>query len=250
MRLGMVLLVLALLGGCSAVQEEKENLRSASEYNTQLGLAYLRQGRDQMAMEKLRKAVAQDPQNAQAYHYLAVLYQKLGESKKADEAYGKALRNAPNDPNLLNNYGTFLCEEGKYDPAIKLFQQVLKDPLYPARQPVYENIGLCAQQKGDIELAEKYLLKSLKANPRAAKSLLAMGQIRFDQGDTAAARRYLYDYLAVARHNAKSLWLGVLLAAKAGNKDRLASYKLLLKGKYPDSPQTARLKKLEAEGRL
>ncbi len=250
MRLGALLLILALLGGCSAAREEQEKLQTASEYNTELGLAYLRQGRDQMAMDKLLKATRQDPRNAQAHHYLAVLYQKLGENDKAEKEYWLALRNAPNDPNLLNNYGAFLCGQGKYDRAIKQFLKVLDDPLYPARQPVYENIGLCAQEKGDIRMAEEYLLKSLKANPRSPKSLLAMGQIRFDQGDYAGARQYLYDYLAVARHNAESLWLGVLLAAKAGNKDRLASYSLLLKGKFPDSPQTAKLKKLEAEGKL
>lgn len=246
----LLLLMLALLGACSAAREEQQKRQTASEYNTELGLAYLRQGRDQMAMEKLRKAVEQDPKNAQAHHYLAVLYQKLGENDKADQAYWKALRYAPKDPNLLNNYGAFLCGQGKYDRAIRLFRKVLEDPLYPARQAVYENIGLCAQQKGDLKLAEEYLRKSLKANPRAPKSLLALGQIRFDQGDAAAARQYLYDYLAVARHNAESLWLGVLLAAKTGNKDRLASYKLLLKGKFPDSPQTAKLKKMEAEGKI
>ncbi len=252
MRRPLLLLLMLglLLGGCSTAQEEQEKLQTASEYNTELGLAYLRQGRDQMAMEKLRKAVEQNPKNAQAHHYLAVLYQKLGENRKADQAYWAALQYTPDDPNLLNNYGAFLCGRGKYDKAIQMFRRVLKDPLYPARQAVYENIGLCAQQKGDIKLAEEYLQKSLKANPRAPKSLLALGQIRFDQGDTAAARQYLYDYLAVARHNAESLWLGVLLAAKAGNKDRLASYKLLLKGKFPDAPQTARLRKLEAEGKL
>ncbi len=250
-RLGSFLLVLVLLAGCSsAAQEEREKLRTASEYNTELGLAYLRQGRDQAAMDKLKKAIEQDPQNANAHHYLAVLYQKLGEAKKADREYWQALQYAPDDPNLLNNYGAFLCARGHYDKAISLFRRVLKDPLYPARQSVYENIGLCAQQKGDVKLAEEYLLKSLRANPRAPKSLLAMGQIRFDQGDLAGARQYLYDYLAVARHNAESLWLGVLLAARSGNKDRLASYSLLLKGKFPDSPQAEKLRKLEAAGKL
>ncbi len=250
MRLLPGLLVLALLAGCSAAQEEQAQLKTASEYNTELGLAYLRQGRDQAAMDKLKKAIEQDPKNANAHHYLAVLYQKLGEEKKADREYWSALQYAPEDPNLLNNYGAFLCGRGQYDKAIALFRKVLKDPLYPAKAAVYENIGLCAQAKGDIETAEQYLLKTLRANPRAAKSLLALGQIRFDQGDLAAAQQYLYDYLAIARHNAESLWLGVLLAAKAGNRDRVASYALLLKAKFPDSPQAEKLRKLEAAGKL
>lgn len=250
--IGLLFVTLTLLmSACvSEPQRENEDLNDASDYNAQLGLAYIQQGRYDTALSKLKKSIEQNPDNAVAQHYIAELYRRLGEMDKAQTHFERALDLQPKNSSLLNNYGVFLCDEKKYQQAYSYFDKVLKDPLYPAKGAVYENVGLCAQAQGDIAKAEENLKFALRMNPQSPKSLLAMAQISFDKQKYATARKYYYDYLENARQTAESLWLGILLENRSGNKNRMASYKVLLKGKYPDSKEAALLKKMEDSGQI
>ncbi|NNF97590.1 MAG: type IV pilus biogenesis/stability protein PilW [Halobacteria archaeon] len=254
MKNGIVsLFVVSMLfvSGCATnTTREEQDLSDASDYNAQLGLAYINQGRYDVAMSKLKKSIEQNPDNAVAHHYVAELYRRLGEFDKAETHFKEALDLTPNNPSLMNNYGVYLCDDKKYKKAYGYFDKVLKDPLYPAKGSVYENIGLCAQSEGNLKIAEENLRFALRLNPQAPKSLLAMAQISFDKQKYAASRKYFYEYLENARHTPASLWLGILLENRSGNKNRVASYVVLLKGKYPDSEEAELLKKMQASGQL
>jgi type IV pilus assembly protein PilF len=245
-----VIMTLLLSACVSDPQRDGKDLNDASNFNAQMGLEYIKQGRYDVALDKLKKAVVQDPENAVAQHYIAVVYQQLGEFDKAESHFRQALELTPENSDLLNNYGVFLCNDKKYQQAYPYFDKVLNDPLYPAKGSVYENVGLCAQAQGDISKAEENLKFALRLNPQSPKSLLAMAQLSFDKQKYATARKYYYDYLENSRQSPESLWLGILLENRSGNKNRMASYKVLLKGKYPDSKEAALLKKMEASGQL
>lgn len=251
-RLGFTFIIIAFfLTACvSEPQRENEDINDASDYNAQLGLAYINQGRYDIALAKLKKSIEQNPDNAVAQHYIAELYRRLGEFDKAEQHFQTALDLTPKNSSLQNNYGVFLCDEKKYEEAYRYFDKVLKDPLYNAKGAVYENIGLCAQAQGNISKAEENLKFALRLNPESPKSMLAMAQISFDKQKYSTAREYYYGYLENARQTPESLWLGILLEKRSGNKNRMASYKVLLKGKYPDSKEAALLKKMEASGKI
>ncbi|MDH3947841.1 MAG: type IV pilus biogenesis/stability protein PilW [Gammaproteobacteria bacterium] len=254
MKSGIVSLLVVsmlLLSACATkTDRETQDSNDASDYNAQLGLAYINQGRYEIAQNKLKKAIEQNPDNAVAHHYMAELYRRLGEFDKAETHFKEALDLAPKNSSLLNNYGVFLCDAKKYKEAYTYFDKVLKDPLYPSKGSVYENIGLCAQSEGNLKTAEENLRFALRLNPQSPKSLLAMAQISFDKQKYAASRKYFYQYLENARHTPASLWLGILLENRSGNKNRVASYVVLLKGKYPDSEEAELLKKMQASGQL
>ena len=240
-----------LLAGCASKPTlDHESAQRASKLNAQLGLAYMSQGNNQLAMTKLEKALKQNEDNADAHHYLAELYRRLGKNKKAERHYRKALSGQENNSSLLNNYGVFLCEQKKYEQAQSYFNRVITDPLYNDKAGVYENMGLCAKRKGNVLEAEKHLAAALKLNPKKPHALLAMGQINFDKQLYEQSRQFLYNYLELSKHNAQSLWLGILLERRKGNRNRVASYAILLKGKYPDSREAQLLRKLEAKGKL
>ncbi|HID49185.1 MAG TPA: type IV pilus biogenesis/stability protein PilW [Chromatiales bacterium] len=245
-----MLTLVVLLGGCATASDTPENLRKASSYNTELGLGYMRQGKFDVALKKLQTALKQDPYNGEAHQYIAVLYQTLGERNKAGEHYAQALELMPDHVVLKNNYGVYLCSTGRYDESRKYFREALSDPLYKNKPQVYENIGICALEQGNVRLAEENFQNALAMAPRSAKSLLGMAGLKFDEGKFRAARDYLYQYLQVAPQTPASLWLGILLAKQAGNENRIASYSILLKGKFPRSEEAAKLKRMEAAGKI
>jgi type IV pilus assembly protein PilF len=246
--LGLVVMLAACVSDPST--EFPENMRKASSFNSELGLGYMRQGNYDAALKKLQTALEQNPNNGDAQQYIAVLYQTLGERKKAREHFERALELMPDNLFLKNNYGVFLCEEKKFDESRVYFKEVLADPLYKNKYQVHENIGLCALSQGNISLAEQNFQSALNMAPRSAKSLLGMAQLNFDQQNFRKSRDYMYQYLQVAPQIPASLWLGILLAKQSNNNNRIASYSILLKGKYPNSEEAAKLRKMEAAGKI
>lgn len=245
--LGMPLLLLALVGCASQPGRNANSERDPAFLNAQLGLGYLRQGNYEVALSKLQRALEHDPRQPDANHYIAVLYQRLGETEKADRHFRKALSVSEDNTSLFNNYGVFLCNDGRFEDAERYFLKVLADPLYNQPADVKENIGLCAQRAGDLPKAEKYLNEALELDAKRPAVLLGLAQIAYEQAQYQRSRSYLRDYLALARHTPESLWLGVRLARELGRRDELASYSLLLKAQYPDSREASLLKDLESK---
>ena len=224
--------------------------KRAAQLNAELGLGYMNEGQFQRAKYKLDKALKFDPDNPHAYHYMAELYRRLKEFDKAGQYYEKALSLAPHDMNIQNNYGVYLCERGLYERAYKHFQNIINNPLYSARANAYENVGLCSLREGKLKKAQDAFKAAIAINPKMPKSLLQLAQMSYDEGNTKRAYDYYQRYVAIAQQTPESLWIGILLENGRGNKDTVASYKVLLKGKFPDSDEAKRLRKLESMGKL
>ena len=68
-----------------------------------------------------------------------------------------------------------------------------------------------------------------------------MCEISFKLPNHLSARGYLQRYQQVARHTAKSLWLGIQIEQELGDKDAVSSYVLQLKNNFPDSQEAMQL---------
>ena len=247
----MTLLVSILGAGCASQPEDpnrQRDLEQASDLNADLGLAYMRQGRLDVALDKLEKGIEQNPKNGKAHHYLAELYRRTDKPDEASEHYRKALDLLPRDMALRNNYGVFLCDQGDYDEAFKYFFQVLDDPVYPDKAGVNENIGICALRKENRHMAREFLNTALKSNPTSPKSLLALAEVEFHYQDYKESYRLFKRYLRHGNHTPQSLLLGYQLEKRRGQLEVADSYAIILKGKYPESPEAKRLYKLETKG--
>lgn len=248
-KIAGVIVLLAGLAACTTVNTAAD-INRAAELNAQLGLGYMKQGQYKRARAKLEKALDYDDNNVNAHHYMAELYRRLNDPERAEEHFKTAMNLAPDSLKIQNNYGVFLCDSGEYDKAIALFKKPLSEPLYENKADSYENIGLCRLRQGQIANAETAFIKALKINPKKPKSLLKLSQLRYDSGNKVAAYQLYTRYLAVAQQTPESLWLGILLENDRGAKNTVASYKVKLKGKYPDSKETKLLIKLERQGKL
>ncbi len=229
---------------------EPRDPKRAAELNAELGLGYMRQGQYKRAMNKLEKALDFDSKNVQALHYKGELHRRLGEADKAGDYFKQALALAPKDQIILNNYGVYLCDIKDYEQAISIFNKSLEDPLYENKARVYENIGLCRLWQGKVNQSESAFQQALALNSNMSTSLLELAKIRFDQGNKQEAYEYYNRYIAIAAHTPASLWLGILIEHGRGAKNTVASYKVKLKGRYPDAKETRLLLKLEKQGKL
>jgi len=236
----MPLFAVIVLGGCSSSPvREGVDTEKAAQANADLGLRYMMQGNYELAMQKLNHALTYEPNHVPTHHYLAELYRRLERYDDADDHFRHAINYAEGDASSLhNNYGSFLCGQGRIKAGVKEFKKVLDNPVYPRRDQVYENLGLCLEGKPDPEQAETYLRKGLELNPKAPKSLLAMARLSLAKKNYLSSRAYLQRFSEVSRHTPESLWLGIRVERILGDKNALASYGLSLKGNFPDAPET------------
>lgn len=234
----LTLLSTFLLAGCySALKKSNEENRAAAKTNTALGRQYTARGQYEIALDKLKRAVAQDPTYAPAHTMLAVLYETIGEYEQAGKEYREALRVAPRDGSVNNNYGAFVCTHGQAEEAEKYFLAAIKDPFYDTAEIAYANAGSCALQRGDLDKAEAFLRQSLQYDDKLAAALLPMAKLNFQQGDYLRARAFLQRYADVASMNAESLLLGFRIESKLGDEKSARRYRAALMELFPDSPE-------------
>lgn len=239
LRTLLLLSAFALLAGCAGTAErDTTDFKKAAQLNAELGLNYMVQGKNEMAMEKLLKAVEYDDESVEANHYIAELYRRLERKDKAAEHFMRAADLAPNDAAIQNNYGVFLCSEKRYDEGVKRLLKAVENPVWPGRGQAYENLGQCLQEKGDVVRAEQYYREALKVNINLSKSLLAMADISLQQGNHISARAFLQRYAAVAPHTSRSLWLGIQIERVLGDRNALSSYGMLLRNNFPAAEET------------
>ncbi len=241
------LLFMLTLSACqtTGTGQPKEYLApdpKAAEINMRLGLNYLQRGDYKVALEKLDKALQQNPNLPSAHNTIALLYQKLGETDKAEKHFKEAIQRAPDYSEAENNYGAFLCQQGKYEQAETYFLKAIENPLYSNSAKALENAGLCANRIPDSERAETHLRRALTINPKLYKSLFEMAKITYAKHQLEDAKSYLERYKQVSRWNPESLMLAIKIADALGDKNAVSSYILNLKAHFPDSDEAQKAK--------
>jgi type IV pilus assembly protein PilF len=240
-----IVMAAVLLAGCVAGQPSGESgvantqvdseSRQRARAFTDLAGAYFARAQYKIALDELRKAIIADNRFGPAYNVYGLIYMELAEDKLAEENFRRAIELDRSDSETRNNYGWFLCTRGRYDEGLEQFGMALRNPLYAQPEQAMANAGLCAERKGDLALAEANLQKSLKLQPDNPNTIIKLAGLNFRQGRVVEAQRLLARHAALAPPTAESLWLGVRLERKLGDRAQEAAYGLQLRKNFPDS---------------
>lgn len=247
MKPGKIFAIVAaavMLVACTSTAErksEKDNAARAASAYTQLGTEYLREGKYELSRTKLEKALELDPDFAQAHGAIAVLYERVGDTRLAEKHYKRAVQLSPDDSGGLNNYGQFLCFQGRYQEANEAFMKAANNPFYTSPAVPFTNAGLCAKRIPDAAQAEQYFRQALQQDPKFAPALLQMAVLNFEQGNFLSARAYLERFEQVAEHSPESLWLAVRTEFALSDHTASGNYALQLRQSFPKSEQAIML---------
>jgi len=237
------LLLTMTISACASFSEVSDSDRRASTTNVQLAIGYLKKGNLEVAEEKVKRALTLNWKNPDAHTAAAFVYDALLKPDIADKHYQYAIEFAPESGANYNNYGAFLCKQGRWKESVEYFVKAANTPRYPTPAYALENAGACAKQIPDVALAENYLRQALKTNPKLPTALLEMAKISFSKNKDLSVRAYLQRYEEVAQHTAQSLWLGIQSERRLGNQQAAARYAKLLQTQFPDSSEFKRLLK-------
>jgi len=233
-----------LVGACVSSSETREPIPKdqQAQLYLKMGSRYLEMGMLKIAKKNLELAEEIEPDNADVHNSLGALYERMRMFPEAKLHYQKAVELEGDNFGAINNLGRFLCERGDFKAGIKLLKQALLLPLNNRQWFAYTNIGRCELGIGKKQEAEHSFRKALQINKNYAPALFEMQKISYYSEKYMSARAFLQRYLAVARHNANTLWYAVQTERALGNNKAAEAYEDKLFSLFPLSKQAQQLK--------
>jgi type IV pilus assembly protein PilF len=248
----VLVVALALLAAWAlpaGAQQTKENREQAAAVNTELALAYVREGNLAAARDKIDKALKQNAHTARTQMAAGFIYDRLNEKRKARGHFDRAVRLGKDDPDILNNAAVFFCREGDYKRGEQYLLKAATSPLYRTPDVAYVNAGRCARADGRAADAEQHFRKALATNPKQPDALLQLAELAQAGGNGLQARAFLERYAAVAPATASTLWLGRSIELGLGDTQQAQRYAQRIRDEFPTSPEAGRLFDEARQGR-
>ncbi|NTS75487.1 type IV pilus biogenesis/stability protein PilW [Catenovulum sp. SM1970] len=232
------------VGSDEPVNKTDVNPVEVAKTRMALGLQYIKVGNYSQAKFNLDKALAAAPNLPEVHYSLAYYYQIVNELDNANNAYKRVLELDPENGDALNNYGAFLCQNGKIVEAEQYFLLAVEQDDYIREEQTYVNLGVCLLEHGGTEKALGYFDKALSHNPYSGKALVELADYHFSQGDVVEAKNYLKRYERAAKLTARSLWLGYRIAEQQGESHIAKQYGQSLIRYHANSKEAQEYKQL------
>jgi type IV pilus assembly protein PilF len=217
--------------------------RSRAKIHTELGALYFQDGNLPVAMEELTIALYIDSTYAPAYSMRALVHHRLNEPQHAEDNFRDALRYAPDDPEIANNYGWFLCQVGKGKEAMPHFERALRNRLYQTPERAYLNAGQCAVSMGDLQRGEDYLQRAYRLTGGSPIAALRLADLYYRTNRLDEARKEVEDLIRKLEPNAEMLWLAIRVERKLGDRELEQRHATQLRRKFPGSKEYQELLK-------
>lgn len=219
--------------GSSSAPESAERRRA--RVRTELAAQYLALGQAATALEQVQLAIQIDSRFAAAHGLLGLVLFELGDRVQADLAFKQALTLAPRDPEILNNYGWFLCQTGQVDASLERFRQALANPLYSTPALAWANMGICTELLGRPQEAREHFTQAFRLDPSSGIAMFRLAQSYLNTGELESARFYSGRLLEVFGPNPQTVWLELRVARASNDAMRVAEMARLLRDSFPQS---------------
>ncbi|MFZ3209730.1 MAG: tetratricopeptide repeat protein [Geobacteraceae bacterium] len=183
--MGTVLALTLIVSACGLSQ----NAKKQASYHYQMGQSYLAENNVPRALLELTEAEKIDPDNPWLLCNLGLAYFRKNKFDLAEQKYQKAIDLKPDYSEARNRLGVNYMEMKRWDDAIYQFKFVTEDIFFPDQEAASMNLGLAYFGKGDYPKALSVLrsvVNTYSGNPRGR---LHLGRVYFalDKVDIAIA---------------------------------------------------------------
>ncbi|MCP3104320.1 social motility TPR repeat lipoprotein Tgl [Myxococcus sp. K15C18031901] len=180
--------LLLALASCAHTPSEKE--RRSAEIHYDLALVAQQQGQIQEALRELQVSLENDPDYPEANNAIGILlHLAFSRPAEAIKHYERALKVRPTFSEARTNLANVHLDQGRYDEAIKLYEQSLNDMLYPTPFIAQGNMGWALYKKGQTDRAVESLKASVTTNPSFCLGYRSLGIIYDETGRSEDACR-------------------------------------------------------------
>lgn len=245
MRSAFAAFLLLLLAGCvsqTSVETKQvsdpavADARRRAEVHTALAGEYYARGNYAVALQETRLAIKDDASYFPAYNMQGLVFMELREDVPARESFDRALSLSPNNPEVLNNFGWFLCLRNDTDRGLGMMERAAGDPLYATPEKAFFSSGLCLKRLGRKQEAEERFRRAVLIRPDMVGALYNLAELSFERGASKDAELYLVRSMRLSVPSHEALALGVKIARANGDKAAEGSYLQQMRRRFPDSP--------------
>lgn len=235
---------LLMLSACTLPAGPQQDIKTASDQTAadkraslrlRLATQYLEARQYPVALDEVKQAISIDPSNADAYHVRALIYMGMNENGLAEDSFRTALNLRANDPDVLNNYGWFLCQANRYAEGKATLQRAVQTPSANGPVKPLTNLGICEMRNGNMAAAEKNLQTAYGYDRNDPSVLMNLAQLNYQRGDMGQARQFAGRVNASRFATAQSLWLGARIAHRQGDTQTQGAMIAELRNRFPDS---------------
>ncbi len=209
--------------------------RRRARIRLELAIGYFQAGQTTVALDEIKQALTADPSFADAYNLRGLIYMRLDDAGMAEDSFRRAIALNPREPNTLHNYGWLLCQQKRYGDAAQQFSAALAVPNFSERAKSLMTQGVCQMQSGQRPEAERSLLQAYEidaGNPVIGYNLAVLLTQR---EDWSRAQFYIRRVNNSPSANAETLWLGIKIERKLGNREAMAQLGGQLQRRFPQS---------------
>lgn len=215
------------------------DLQQRVKLRMELALAYYQQGVYPVALEEINKVLKLDSSMAAAYGLKALIYMEMKEYKLAQSSFISGLKIQPDNPDLNNNYGWFICQQGFPVQSIPYFENAFKNPAYKMQNIALTNAGRCSFTMNKFDDAEKYLRLALAIDPNNVVTNLYMAKVTYQQNQVKEAKVYIDRIIKQDQLGADALWLALKIEHRVGDPANEAAIASQLGRRFSNSPEYA-----------
>lgn len=192
------------------------------------------------AQAEAERGLKADPASPDLHTLLAALAAARGDQASAGRHYQRAQALAPGNGAYANNYGAWLCANGRAAESLAWFQVALADPRYPTPVAALANTAECAGRAGDPQREEAAWRQVLALEPAHHAALGALARAAFRRGDYLAARAFMQRRLAAGDADPETLLLASQIELKLGDTAASSRYLHRMQTAAPGEPPASR----------
>jgi Tfp pilus assembly protein PilF len=205
---------------------------------TDLGSAYLKQGRVGDAKRVLAEALAINPDLPDVAVLLGLVSMREEDSVAAEAFYRRAIKIKPDFAEPHNNLAGILGRQGRYAESAFHFQKAIE--ANPLDAQVHRNYGALLANAGTLDKALLEMKEAVRLDPKSTELHIDFGDVLARSGDTAHAEQEYRAALAQDGQNGEAnLRLADILAGKGQIREARQYYETAANSVDPKVRQAA-----------
>ena len=218
--------------GRAAVAERRRNWQAAEadlkawlKLDPDNATAHTRMGQTLCMLDRVQEGYKEfvearnlDKERANPYVLVATTYERRGEQDKALEQFAKAYKQESKSETVLLTYAQSLIRAGKLSQAARVLKEARAAA--PESFNVWLFSGVAARMAGDMDSAERALMRALSIQPSSRDAFDQIAQVLTAQDDEAKKARGLQFAATNAKLYEKNPDVNVTLAWALYQNDR------------------------------
>lgn len=224
--------------GSDLLTESDETLaRKRARIRLELAVGYYNNGQTTIALDELKQSIAADPTLLEAHNLRGLIYMRLNDASLAEESFRKALQINPQASSVQHNLGWMLCQQGRMVESNRQFLAAIAEPSYVDKAKSWMTMGVCQAKAGQAAEAEASLQRAYELDASSPVTGYNLALVLFQRAEYVRSQFYIRRINNGDLANAESLWLGIKVEQRLGNRDAVAQLGAQLRKRFPQSKE-------------